>query len=139
NNDRESDFCYTYGSTLSWNVGTSDGASGLNFLCALLPPPSQQPGYGEIGQIALGGRSSKTVYTPGSAVPRPDLDLSIARTGDEQKPVGSVEASLPVTYGIPELPLPDNFKHDPFNLDASLVVTPTINNRFASQFQIYGS
>ena len=145
NFDRE-DYCQGpngfgegFGSSLFPLTGRDDGAAALDFLCALLPRPSYEPGFGGIGQIGLGGREADPggpIYQPGT--PRPDLDLSIARTGDEKMPVGEVAASAAFVYDVAAL-IPDRFRHDPFDLTANVFVTPAVDTRFASQFQVYGS
>jgi cysteine-rich repeat protein len=138
NEDREQ-HCHEFGSSLYPLTGRDDGAAALNFMCALLPRPPYQPGFGGIGQIGLGGRDANPdnpISTPGT--PRPDLDLRTARTADEKMPVGAVGASVDFKYDVAGL-IPAKFRTDPFSLTANVFVKPAIDSRFASQFQVYGS
>ncbi|HET9298757.1 MAG TPA: DUF4215 domain-containing protein [Candidatus Polarisedimenticolaceae bacterium] len=128
-----------WGSDLYAFQGRSDGASGLDFLCTLLPRPALQPGFGTVGQIAFGSRAanpSRPAYVPGT--PRPDLDLFTARTEAERIPVGAVGAAAEFKYDAAGL-VPERYRTSPFHLVAEVFVRPGIDSRFASQFQVHGS
>ena len=137
--DREHKTCVDFHSELFPLSGRDPGAQAVDFLCDLLPRTHFLPGYGGIGQIALGGRSadpSIPIYAPGT--PRPDLRLETARTLDEKQPVGSVGASVDFVYDMAGL-VPEKFRKSPFSLVAEVFVKPAVDTHFASQFQIHGS
>ncbi|HKQ97731.1 MAG TPA: DUF4215 domain-containing protein [Candidatus Polarisedimenticolia bacterium] len=130
--------CVSFHAQLASLPDRFQGANGIEFACLALPAPHFQPGLGGVGQVALGSRSadpSVAIYTTGT--PRPDLDLSIARTIEEKRPVGHVGAAVEFKYSILGL-LPAKFQGNPFEPVAEVFVKPGIDTSFASQFQVHG-
>lgn len=136
---REDKGCVALHSTLVPLFDRPGGAAAVDFMCAVLPLPVPEPGFGALGQIALGGRSADpSVPVSPAGTPRPDLDLAIARNADEKTPAGNVGASIDFIYDIAGL-IPAKFRTSPFSLKSEVFVKPAIDTRFASQFQVHGS